>query len=360
MDTVTFVQKEAKPLPRYAAAWERAAHAIGEMAVEVSDAETFNAARTSLLLAETLWATRSEGFLVRAQDLLSSLLNVLEGGDGREIWRARAIYRAAEHTLRIPLRTVFENTAEMTSLFNRLARHPYDSDVYVDDLPFEETFDAGERVSKAMEAWSEDDDADPLVTDAISAWLTRLDDMATLPPLIQAARAIRALSLDPAFGALAQPFAKLTIPLILGARGSLPAPCLFVSPEFTASREAWMDVADLPEDMWTEKFMSICEQAAKRSVKMLRTIKLLKTNWKNAAQIRRSTSRLPEAIDIVLEHPVITTEEFRLRLDVTRTSSIDIARRLMDAGILAEITGRKRDRVFASIPLLSMQERLPK
>jgi hypothetical protein len=74
-------------------------------------------------------------------------------------------------------------------------------------------------------------------------------------------------------------------------------------------------------------------------------------SWARASgdqqRIPRQRSRLPEAGALALREPLVTGRLLARRLDVSDRAGLDLATRLVQAGVLREMTGRAAWRAFA-------------
>lgn len=61
---------------------------------------------------------------------------------------------------------------------------------------------------------------------------------------------------------------------------------------------------------------------------------------------RRSTSRLPQLLDVLWEQPVVSARAVERRLKMTYRSALDLIQDLETAGVLRRATERKLDRLW--------------
>ncbi len=336
------ISGRSKPLPRYGKAWEAASHALGMLSVELSHEENARSAATTLVLSEALRSSGMEGFAVDVQDLLCSLIDVLEGGHSQSLWRARSIYRASSHISRLYNPGKMPEIGELLEIHALFSTHPFDPEE--DDRPLIERLD-DDRVP------------DPDVVSTFEKWLEKIGEYVDDPPLIVTARAIRDMTLEGGFGKLSDSLARLMVPVLLHGQGALSRPLLFISPEASSVHEIWADAAALAEDWWLERFMVLIEKSASRSLGIVRSIRMRRDLWRKSVPRQRRTSRTYDAIDVILEHPVITADELRLRMDMGQPAAHDMIKRLLRGGVIQPISDRKSWRIFASLPLLAFQQR---
>ncbi|WP_318152953.1 Fic family protein [Microbacterium helvum] len=97
--------------------------------------------------------------------------------------------------------------------------------------------------------------------------------------------------------------------------------------------------------------------AAVESRASMRVLTELPGEWRAIIDTPRGsvTDRLLEAL---LDEPVLSGEQASARVDATPAATYAALDRLVDAGILAEVTGRKRDRVWAAGDVLGELDEL--
>lgn len=154
---------------------------------------------------------------------------------------------------------------------------------------------------------------------------------------------------------------RLLVPLTLLARGVLKQPLLFVSPYLERRRRHYYDLllAVSTEGAW-EPWVLFFVEAILHSAQdaITRTQELLALRERFRAQLTRAraSSLLLELADSFFARPSITIDGAAATLRITKAAASRNLRKLVDAGILTEITGRQRGRVFAAEAILRFIE----
>lgn len=182
----------------------------------------------------------------------------------------------------------------------------------------------------------------------------------SLPPLVQAGL------LHYQFEAI-HPFldgngrvGRLLITLFLLDRALLPAPLLYLSAFFEATRRDYYDhllavSRDGDWEAWLEYFLNGIARQAEDAVDRASRINALLEDWRGT--VAGLPSRIPSAvIDLLAENPYWTIPGLAARLKVAYTTVRRAVERLEAEGILTPLTDAKRDRVFCARGILSILE----
>ncbi len=154
---------------------------------------------------------------------------------------------------------------------------------------------------------------------------------------------------------------RLLISLMLCSEGLLDQPLLYLSAYFERTRRDYyrhlLAVSQQGAwEAWLDYFLQgVIEQsndAVERSSRLLG----LWERYRAELTAARTSTLLLRLLDVLFESPRITVMSAAELLGVThRTASLHIAK-LVDAGILREVTGRERSRVFLSEPIIEAIE----
>jgi Fic family protein len=193
----------------------------------------------------------------------------------------------------------------------------------------------------------------------LGAWEHFLHDDA-LPPLVHAALAHSQFEAIHPFLDGNGRVGRLLITLLLVAKGVLPAPLLYLSAYFEATRQEYyarlLAVTQQGEwEEWLAYFLAGVGQQAEDAIGRIRRIDDLLADWR--ARLAKAPSRLPEkAIELFAENPFWTVNKLADRLDVASTTAQRAIDRLASAGIV-ELTGdAKRNRVYCARAILEILE----
>ncbi len=199
--------------------------------------------------------------------------------------------------------------------------------------------------------------------DCLGAWEGFLHDE-TLPPLVHAAL------VHSQFEAI-HPFldgngrvGRLLITLLLVAKEVLPAPLLYLSAWFEATRPEYYGrlsaVTERGEwEEWLAYFLTGVAGQADDALGRIRQIDALLSRWRE--RLATAPSRLPErALELFVENPYWTVGGLAERLGVAFTTAQRGIERLEAAGVVALTSESKRNRVYCAGALLSILEEPPK
>lgn len=155
---------------------------------------------------------------------------------------------------------------------------------------------------------------------------------------------------------------RLMIVLQLLAAGVLTEPLFSVSPWFEARRAAYQDEllnvsATGDFDRWIRFF---CEGVRAQAESGASKITDLLAFQQSAITVTRGTGRPSVAVDIaasLIERPILTVNDAKVRFGVSFPSANNAIAKLVELGLLSEITGRTQDRVFQADQVLRILER---
>lgn len=146
---------------------------------------------------------------------------------------------------------------------------------------------------------------------------------------------------------------RLLIIFLLCAEGLLPQPLLYLSAYFERNRKQYYDLLlkvsqEGAWNEWIRFFLRGVEEeshdAVKRSDKLLR----LWQDYRAKLQSARSSALLLQLVDELFSHPAITVSWAVKRLRITpRAAQLNIDK-LVASGILKEVTGRQRNRIYVA------------
>lgn len=153
---------------------------------------------------------------------------------------------------------------------------------------------------------------------------------------------------------------RLLIILHLLDRAVLPAPLLYLSAFFEATRRDYYDrlraVSERGEwGGWIEYFLNGIARQAEDALGRAGRINGLLDQWRQA--VAGSPSRVPVTlVDLLAENPYWTIRGVARRLGVAYTTALRAVEKLETAEILTPLTDAKRDRVFCARAILEILE----
>jgi Fic family protein len=151
---------------------------------------------------------------------------------------------------------------------------------------------------------------------------------------------------------------RLLLPLLTAAQGHAP---LFLSPYIEANRSAYYGALKATQQrlLWHE-MIGFVSDAVTGSVAELvatrRALQELRTIWLSRRKFRSGSAAL-RALDVLPHYPIATIGRLASLLDVSTAQAGQAVQQLMDAGILRERTGYRRNRLFAATEALSIINR---
>jgi Fic family protein len=153
---------------------------------------------------------------------------------------------------------------------------------------------------------------------------------------------------------------RLLLPLMLAADGHTP---LYLAPYLASNRSAYMDALRAAQQrIEYAPMIGVLANAIVTTVEMAETahrdLFALFLDWKNRRRWRKnSTARL--ALGLLPGFPVVTTKRLASALKVSIEAANNAARQLVNAGVLKEKTGHKKNRVFVATEVLEVFNRSP-
>jgi Fic family protein len=192
---------------------------------------------------------------------------------------------------------------------------------------------------------------------ALDAWERFLHDR-TLPPLVHIALVHSQFEAIHPFLDGNGRIGRLLITLLLVERGVLPAPLLYLSAFFEATRQEYYDrllgvTRDGEWEEWLEYFANgVARQAEDASSRAARINELL-ADWRRRAAGVASSVAL---VDLLAENPFWTVKGAASRLGAAYTTAQRAVEALVKLGVLAPVSAARRDRVFVARPILDILE----
>lgn len=154
---------------------------------------------------------------------------------------------------------------------------------------------------------------------------------------------------------------RLLISLLLCHEGLLTQPLLYLSAFFERRRSAYyqrlLAVSAAGEwrpwiDFFLEGVIEQSQDALQRTTRLLE----LWQRYRNKLQEARSSALLLQLVDRLFEVPILSIPATSRFLGVTHRSGVQLVKKLVEAGILIEVTGRERYRLYAAKTLMDTIE----
>jgi Fic family protein len=193
-------------------------------------------------------------------------------------------------------------------------------------------------------------DVVPEALAALERWIHARDP---LPPLVRAGLAhVQFETIHPFLDGNGR-IGRLLITLLVEHWGLLPSPLLYLSLAFKRHRagyyKALSDVRAKGDwEGWTAFYLECVRESAADGVSAAKAIfTLLERDRRMLAGHRAATVTAIRLFDLLPEHPVLTLVRAITLLKTSKPTAGKAIDALCRAGVLQEITGRQRDRVYA-------------
>jgi Fic family protein len=154
---------------------------------------------------------------------------------------------------------------------------------------------------------------------------------------------------------------RLLITLLLCERGALHKPVLYLSHFFRANRQEYYERLQAVRDAgdwegWLKFFVRGVADVSLQATDTARKILLLREEHRTAITDRlgRAAGNGHRILQYLYEHPIVSATQVRELLGTTFAGANQIVRRLVEIGILQEITGHARHRRFRHEPYVRL------
>ena len=154
---------------------------------------------------------------------------------------------------------------------------------------------------------------------------------------------------------------RLLITLLLCAENLLSEPLLCPSAYFESHRQTYYDrlwaVSQQGAwEAWLVFFLRGVAAQAQDAVLRAQRLQDLRERYRERFQAERAAGRLLQTVDLLFARPVMTMPQISQALGVNYATATRYIKRLEDAAILSEITGRARNRVYRAGEVLAAIE----
>jgi Fic family protein len=144
---------------------------------------------------------------------------------------------------------------------------------------------------------------------------------------------------------------RLLIPLLLCERGYLPQPVLTMSAYFERNRRDYYDgllrVSQQSDWLgWARFFLAGVAEQARDGIERTERLLRLREEYSERLQNMNASRRVLEVLDGLFERPATTVGRAAERLGVTARAAQQMIGKLESAGVISEVTGQRRNRVW--------------
>lgn len=155
---------------------------------------------------------------------------------------------------------------------------------------------------------------------------------------------------------------RLLNSLLLHDWGVLPQPVLYLSAYFEANREAYYDhlLAISQRGDWAEwfhYFLQGVQNEAEDTIQRIKHLQSLRDEYRKLFQKTGRTARILQLIDWLFAQPIFTISQVAEMLTVNYPAAQRYVVQLEKEGIITEITGQARNRVYRADEILLAVER---
>ncbi len=141
----------------------------------------------------------------------------------------------------------------------------------------------------------------------------------------------------------------------------MPQPLLYLSAYFERNRRAYyrllLDISQTGDwTDWVRFFVNGVAEESRDAVARSNQLLALRQEYRQKLQAQKLPGRALELMEHLFKEPVTTVAAARERLKVTTRAAQQNVDRLLRAGILKEVTGRQRYRVFVAQRIIQIVE----
>jgi Fic family protein len=158
---------------------------------------------------------------------------------------------------------------------------------------------------------------------------------------------------------------RLLITLLLVSWRLLPSPLLYLSAYIEANRQSYYDLLLAVSQRgewaaWLLFFLQGIASQALDAVVRAERLQTLRESYRRQLQQARASGKLLQAIDLLFVRPVVTVQQLEETLAVSFATAGKYVHQLQTQGILREITGQARNRIFLAEAILhALDDPLP-
>lgn len=155
---------------------------------------------------------------------------------------------------------------------------------------------------------------------------------------------------------------RLIVTLTPCKQGSMSHPGIYLSQFIDATRREYDDLLlrVSTHGDWAAWIRYMCEAVVRSSrgcVAKASELIRIRENMLAAARGKRATAVSSQLVDFLFAHPAIMVRQAAIKLNVSFPTAQKHIERLEQAGILEEVSGKQRDRIFVARQLVNALER---
>lgn len=152
---------------------------------------------------------------------------------------------------------------------------------------------------------------------------------------------------------------RMLISLLLRIWELLPHPWLYLSGYFEARRQAYYDgllrVSESGDwESWLGMFLEAVERQSAEAAGTLDRLERLRERYRQMVEGERAAVGLTRVVDFLLGHPVVNVRQVERGIGASDFSTANrYVGRLTELGLLREVTGQSRNRIFRADEVLA-------
>jgi Fic family protein len=151
---------------------------------------------------------------------------------------------------------------------------------------------------------------------------------------------------------------RLLVSLLLVHWGLLPLPLLYLSAFFEAHRDEYYDLLMAVSERgawseWVAFFLRGVGEQARDAVARATRLQDLQLEWRSQLQEGGVPAWILGLMDMLFETPLVSGQMVQKRFGVSHPTAMKGIRRLEDMGILREITGKERNRLYLATAVVN-------
>lgn len=199
----------------------------------------------------------------------------------------------------------------------------------------------------------------PMMNQCMDALERYINSTLDLPPLIRLAITHYQIEAIHPFIDGNGRIGRLLITMMLCSEKLLPQPLLYLSAYFERYRKDYYDLLLSVSQRgnwvdWISFFLrGVTEQATDASKRSRKIMELWK-EYRDRLQVKRASAVQFQALDFIFSHPVFSAKRMSNSLSVTQRSAQLNIEKLVQEGILKELTGRQRNRIYSATELFGI------
>jgi len=155
---------------------------------------------------------------------------------------------------------------------------------------------------------------------------------------------------------------RLLIPIILKEKDIMAQPLLYMSQYFEDNKDEYVDlmlkVSQKSEWLpWISFFLEGVIQSCENTIETIRKVQELRDEYQRRCQQARSSVLLIRIVDMLFERIAITIPMIRDETGISYTAAKNNIERLIEYGILREMSGFQRPKFFFATELIDIFEK---